>query len=355
MVNYKMNPSPLPNMGDMFVNLQANGRSGHLSHALVEYKKGCVLAFYSNCSCNRGGGHNGFGWIEYKRSTDGARTWDEGRKLDFAWNAFLNERFTVSCEKAVCTGENEIVLFCTRNTGVNGWEPYIEPVALKSTDGGETWSEPVQVSGACGRIYDAKYVDGVIYVLMLHNEMFRATKPEHRYFLYESTDGGASFQVRSELPGDRLQHAYGTMELTEDGRLMVWTYCAADEFNLDYCVSCDMGRTWSETGKSYCAKRIRNPQIARVKGGYILHGRSGCVTEDMPISFVLYTGEDGVHWDEGVYVCDGDPKHAAFYSNNLVLNEEDGSQRMLIQASVPWTGGMWYGRVNIAHWMLEIE
>ncbi len=64
----------------MFVNHEKNGRSGHLSHALVEYRKGCVMAFYSNCSGTRDSwapGHNGFGWLEYRRSVDGGRTWDE--------------------------------------------------------------------------------------------------------------------------------------------------------------------------------------------------------------------------------------------------------------------------------------
>lgn len=360
MVNYKITPAPLPNEGMMFVDHQSAGRSGHMSHALVEYRKGHVLAFYSNCSRNRLCGHNGFGWIEYKRSVDGARTWSEAIRLEYAWSAFLNEPFTVSCEKAVCIGEDEIVLFCTRNTNPNGWEPYIEPVALRSTDGGETWSEPIPVSAERGRIYDAVCEDGIIYALMLHCPDFPATEPEHRYFLYESTDGGCSFHVKSELPGDHMRRAYGSMERAEDGRMIVWVYNVADEYNLDCYVSRDMGATWTEAGKSFCAKRIRNPQVTRVRGGYILHGRSGCVTEDMPISFVLYTGEDGFHWDEGVYLCEGTPLRAAFYSNNLVLDEADGTQRVLIQSSVPWgrgydDGGQWDGRVNIAHWMLEIE
>ncbi len=360
MVKYQVNPAPMPNGGMIFVDHQAQGRSGHMSHALVEYKKGHVLAFYSNCSRNRNRGHSGFGWIEYKRSTDGARTWDEGRKLGYAWDAFLNEPFTVSCEKAVSPAENEIVVFCTRNLNPNGWEPYMEPVALKSTDGGETWSAPISVSSERGRIYDAIFEDGVIYVLMLHNPDFDAHEPEHRYFVYESLDGGASFHVKSELPGDNMKHAYGSMEMTEDGRLMVWTYSRADEYNLDYFISLDRGATWAETGKSFCAKRIRNPQVTRVRGGYILHGRSGCETRELPIHFVLYTSEDGIHWDEGEYLCLGLPRAGAFYSNNLVLDEADGSQRVLIQSSVPWKdwlgeSGEGDGRVNIAHWILDIE
>ena len=89
-----------------FVDHEKNHRSGHLSHALAEYKKGSVIAFYSNCSGTRNKwapGHNGFGWLEYKRSEDGGLTWDAPKVLPYSWESFLNEPFTVSCEKAVST------------------------------------------------------------------------------------------------------------------------------------------------------------------------------------------------------------------------------------------------------------
>ena len=97
----------------LFVDHEKNARSGHLSHALAEYKKGHVIALYSNCSGKRNNwspGHNGFGWLEYKRSADGGLTWDDAKILPYSWESFLNEPFTVSCEKAVSTKENEIVL-----------------------------------------------------------------------------------------------------------------------------------------------------------------------------------------------------------------------------------------------------
>ena len=75
---------------------------------------------------------------------------------------------------------------------------------------------------------------------------------------------------------------------------------------------------------------------------------------------MLYTSEDGIHWDEGEYLCLGLPRAGAFYSNNLVLDEDDGGQRVIIQSSVPWenwlgASGEGDGRVNICHWTLEIE
>ena len=42
----------------------------------------------------------------------------------------------------------------------------------------------------------------------------------------------------------------------------------------------------------------------------------------------------------------------AFYSNNLVLEQQDGSERVLIQAFISW-GGPW--QVNVNHWWLTIK
>jgi hypothetical protein len=337
----------------MFVNHEANGRSGHLSHALAEYKKGHVIAFYSNCSGTRNKwapGHSGFGWLEYKRSLDGGETWDEARVFPYSWESFLNEPYTVSCEKAVSTRENEIVALCIRNENPNGWEPYLEPVAVRSEDGGETWQAPRVICDKKGRIYDALVRDGVIYLLMLANDDFLAAKPEHRYYIYKSEDHGESFSLYGELPGDTKGHAYGAMVVREDGSLVCYEYDSTDEFNLVYHISRDMGRTWEESGRSFCAKRIRNPQVARVGGGYILHGRAGCISKELPMHFVLYTSEDGIHWDEGRYIYAHEGQ-TAYYSNNLVMERDDGAERILIQSSIPYSKGC----VNIAHWVCDIR
>lgn len=353
MVSYRIMPENIPNTGILFANHEKAGRSGHLSHALAEYAPGHIIAFYSNCSGTRNKwapGHNGFGWLEYRRSADGGRTWDAPGTLDYSMNCLLNEPYTVSCEKAVSPAENVILAFCIRNENPNGWEPYLEPVTLISRDGGDTWEEPRQFCSSCGRIYDAFVRDGAVYVFMLAFNDFLTASPEHRYHVYRSTDGGEHFELLSEIPGDYLHHAYGSAVVRDDGAFIFYSYNADDEYRLDYWISHDRGVTWSEQGKSYCAKRIRNPQVAKVRGGYILHGRAGCMSQELPMHFVLYTGEDGIHWDEGVYIC-ASSNGTAYYSNNLVLNEPDGTQRVLIQSSVPYDGG----RVNIAHWWLEMR
>lgn len=353
MIRYKIRPAGLPNPGELFVNHEENHRSGHLSHALVEFAPGKVMAFYSNCSGNRNKwapGHNGFGWLEYRVSEDYGETWGETNVLDYSMQSFLNEPFTVSCEKAVSPSENVIVAFCIRNENPNGWEPYLSPVAVRSFDAGETWEDPISLCEEKGRIYDAFVYDGEIYVLLLANDDFLTSKQEHRYLIFKSSDAGETYERISELPGQYLHHAYGTMATAPNGDFLCYIYNADDEYNLDLYVSHDKGISWQEPIKSYCAKRIRNPQIARVHGGYILHGRSGCVDRNLPMDLVLYQSNDGIHWDDGTVVC-STPGMTAYYSNNLVMDLPDGSQKVLIQSSVPYDKG----RVNISHWLLDIQ
>ena len=351
LVNFEILPYEMA-IGNLFVDHEKNHRSGHLSHALAEYKKDSVIAFYSNCSGKRNKwapGHNGFGWLEYKRSQDGGFTWDDAKIFPYSWESFLNEPFTVSCEKAVSTQENEIVALCIRNLNPNGWEPYLEPVVVRSEDGGETWSDATLLCDKKGRIYDAIVQDGNIYVLMLANDDFLAVKPEHRYYIYKSEDHGKTFFLQGELPGDTNGHAYGTMTI-RDNALLCYEYDSNNEYNLVYHISYDMGKTWAENGKSFCAKRIRNPQIAKVNGGFLLHGRAGCMSQELPMHFVLYTSKDGMHWDEGRYIYESEGK-TAYYSNNLVIDGKNGEQNVLIQASVPYSKGC----VNIGHWILRIQ
>ncbi len=351
-MKFRITPQNIPNEGMLLVDHQKNGRSGHLSHALCEFDEGCVFALWSNCSGGRNRwapGHNGFGWLEYAVSRDWGETWSEKSVLPYSWNSFLNEPFTVSCEKAVSPRRDRIVLLCIRNENPNGWEPYLEPVVLISGDAGRSWGEAKPLCGEKGRVYDAKIYDGAIYVLMLANDDFATHTNEQRYQIYKSTDEGESFFLAGELPGEYLNHAYGALSKLPDGRFIAYSYNGNDEFNLDYWTSAD-GANWTYEGKSYCAKRIRNPQVARVKSGYLLHGRSGCIDPSLPMNFVLYTSEDGVHWDEGRFLCDKRGP-AAYYSNNLVLDRPDGSQRVLIQASVTYDRG----RVNIAHWFIDFD
>lgn len=327
---YRVTPADPAAEGIMFVDHAKKHRSGHMGHALVEYAKDCMLAFYSNCSGSIECGHTGYGWTEYKRTTDGGKTWSDPTVLDYSYESFISGCFNISCEKAVVTDDGVIVLFCLRNKTITRWEPYLEPVVLRSFDNGDTWSEPLYFSDKRGRVMDALYKDGTIYALEFCNDAevyWTGNKPEHVYRLYVSTDNGATFSEKSIPPFNTYGRSYGALEWLPDGRLAAFAYNEHDEFNLDYCISDDLGSTWSAPSVSFCAKRIRNPQICQLNGTYFLHGRSGCVSNMLPFHFVLYTSRDCIHWDEGVYlrITKGEEwGGAAYYSNNCVTGRFGG-------------------------------
>lgn len=352
---YRITPPDIPNNGIMFVDHQMKKRSGHMSHALIEYGENKILAFYSNASAAIEHGHTGYGWIEYKRTTDGGKTWSKPIILDYSYQSFIKGCYNISCEKAVMTNDGTIVLFCLRNRTITRWEPYLEPVILRSQDNGVTWSEPIQFSEYRGRIMDACYRDGIIYALEFCNDAERkwtGNLPEHVYRLYVSTDNGLHFEERSVIPYDTFGRSYGAMEWLGDRRLITYIYNENDEFNMDCCISEDNGFHWSSPFQSFCAKRIRNPQVCSLDKIYFLHGRSGNNDSSLPFNFVLYTSEDGIHWDEGTYLCVTKPEgwgNAAYYSNNCVTGRFGGAKRILIQASVPYFEGC----VNIAHWWID--
>ncbi len=357
--SYRITPPNIPNDGIMFVDHQSKHRSGHMSHALVEYDRGCILAFYSNSSAAIEHGHTGYGWIEYKRTTDAGKTWSAPIVLDYSYQSFIDGRFNISCEKAVVTDNGVIVLFCLLNKKITRWEPYYEPVVLRSFDQGATWSDPIFFSDQRGRVMDALYKDGVIYALEFCNDAeikWTGNLPEHVYRLYISTDDGAHFSERSIVPYDTFGRSYGTMEWLPDGGLITYNYNENDEFNSDCCVSQDKGMTWGNPFPCYFSKRLRNPQLCCLDGVYFIHGRSGGIDHDpaMPCNLVLYSSLDGLHWDEGVFLrVSGENEWGkmAYYSNNCVTGRYGSDKRVLIQSSDPYFEAC----VNIKHWWIDLD
>lgn len=341
----------------IFRNNEKLCRSGHVGHGLAEFEDGKIIDFYANNSPLRFDGHSGYGWWEYKISEDHGKTFGEGRKFPYSWESFLNGCHNAFVEKVVSKKDGRIIAFCTTGslTSQICCEPYYEPKSVISEDGGKTWSEPYTVSPYRGRIFDAKYHDGKIYVLQFCNdaeESFYGNKPEHKYRIFTSNDEKTFIEESEVAFPDTVGRAYGNMVFTANGELIVYAYNVNDEKNMDYAISKDGGKTWAETGNSYVAKNIRNPQVGILDGQYILHGRSG-ENERGAGGFVLYTSADGIKWDEGTMLIEG--KSACFYSNNLTIKSPDGKERMLVQYSEnikdPFTG--WSGRVNVMHLWIE--
>ena len=129
------------------------------------------------------------------------------------------------------------------------WRQFQVPTYISSPDGGYTWSEPSALCDSRGRLYDAKYHNGEILALHFRNDNeinFLGNKPEHVYELHVSRDGGQTFEKRRELPFDTIGKSYGTMGILHNGSIIVYIYNSKAEHTMDYVVSNDGGRTWSE-------------------------------------------------------------------------------------------------------------
>lgn len=347
-------PANPPNDGILFVDHSKERRSGHLGHALVQYERGKLLAFYPNCSGDNGG-HSGVGWMEFKRSEDAGKTWSAPQVLPFTKELFdKHEGRTAMAEKAVVTDKGEIVLFyLICDVSVNPlWQPYWVPLVSRSKDAGKTWSEPKPVSPSRGRVYDAEYQDGEIRALHFANDAikdWRGNAKEHVYELHVSTDGGDTFKKRSELPFITNRRGYGALGRLADGGLIAYVYNSANENMLDYLISMDGGKTWPKAGTSNVSRKIRNPQFTAFGGKYYLHGRSGAYGEGSG-HMILYMSDDGITWDDGVYLRMREAGTGA-YSNSIVVDspEPGGKQRLLIQASHAYEDS----RTNVLHWWLE--
>ena len=325
----------------IFADNEPQHRSGHLGHALTEFAPGKIMAFNSNTSGYRGDGHAHFGWMEYSISEDYGETFGEKIKLPYAWKEFIDGMHTIAVEKAVTLDNGEIVAFCLVNTQENDgcMAPWSCPTLVISADQGKTWSDPIQVTQYVGRIYDVLYHEGVVYILQTCNPVFKGSQPDHLYRLFKSEDNCRSFQEVSVLPFDPIGRGYGALVLKDSGDLMAFAYNIKDEYNMDYTVSHDMGKTWEAPAQSFVDQRIRNPQIGRLDGQYILHGRAGENEGGEFGAFVMYTSEDCIHWSEGTILVD--MRQASFYSENLTLVLPDGSQKMLLKYSENYKDKVW--------------
>lgn len=343
----------------VYVDNEERKRSGHMSHAMVEFEKGKIIDFNSNCSYSRLKGHSAYGWIEYRISEDYGKTFGEIYDFPFAKKAFLDGNFTVSIEKIVSNGNGQITVFCLRNGMLSEvcCEPWSTPYYVRSEDGGKTWGEAKELCCYEGRIYDAVYHSGSIYALEFCNdakETFTGNKPEHVYRIFKSDDDGMTFYEHCIVPfDDTIGRAYGAMQFTTDGRLIVYAYNINDETHMDYIVSKDNGKTWEKSEKCYMANKIRNPQINVLDGQYIMHGRAGAA-----YGFVIYTSADGINWDKGCVL--DDKLISCYYSNNIVVDnpEKPGKKRMLVQFSQNFTYPQnidinWCAMVNVMHMWIE--
>ena len=334
---------------EIYVDNESRGRSGHMSHAMVEFAPNKIIDFNSNCSPVRCDGHSAFGWIEYRISEDGGKTFGEVNELPYSKEAFVDGVFTVSVEKAVACNDGRIVAFCTRNSQFREicCEPWLTPMVVISNDGGKSWMKPTECSPFRGRVYDAVYHDDVIYMLQFCNDAeidWCGNLPEHQYRLFASYNNGESFEEVCVVPIENIGRAYGSLLFDNNGNLHAYAYNVNCEQEMEHVISTDLGKNWKDAGTCHLNMGIRNPQTAFMDNVYILHGRG-----DNGKGLVLYTSEDGHNWDEGFYIST--KKAPCHYSNNIILKNSNGENRLLIQYSDTY----YKGCVNVRHMWLQID
>ena len=132
----------------VYVDNKKRNRSGHMTHAMTLLPNGSFIDFNSNCSPVRCAGHSAYGFVEYRLSSDGGKTYSEVFPLPYSVDSFMDGMFTISVEKAVTCPDGSILAFCLRNTAFEEicCEPWLTPMAVRSRDSGKTWEAPFEVS-----------------------------------------------------------------------------------------------------------------------------------------------------------------------------------------------------------------
>jgi len=358
---FQVVPDGVPNNGLLFVDHQKSDRSGHGGNCLTECRNGDIVAFYSNVSGEIQAGHGAAGWSEYRRSEDGGKTWGPPNVLDYSKRAWEGEEVYSALVFAVTTAPNgTLIAFACRFEG-ELWIKKLPPVYLMSNDQGRTWSDPYPLDTGV----NVEEVSLTLDAVFVHNNQIfavfmggSAAYCDGPYTLYVSENNGETFERRSLLPFD-YQNYYVTAGVLDQGKIIVYSYPyradkVIDEYNINYVISADEGRTWSEVQTTKFARAIRNPQLSSKIGNfYFLHGRSGSLSRD-PGNLVLYSSSDGIHWDDGTILHRKTFKGAYdAYSGNEVIGKYDQTvpNRLLIQSSIAYDAGS--RKVNEHHWWVE--
>ena len=362
-------PSDIPNRGILFVDQEKTATSGHGGSCITECHNGDILAFYTVTWAENWQGHSCAGWSEYRRSSDGGRTWGEPVVIDYSKEIWDSEQVFAAQVFSINTAPNGTLIATVVRFANAKWRKQLPPVYLLSYDHGYTWSEAKEFDESA-TVYDISLTmdtsfvhDDEVFIVFMGGA--QNGNPDGPYSLYVSSDNGESFSKRSLLPFDRRDY-YSAAGVLDNGDIIVYSYPfrhrETDEKNMPYVTSSDGGRTWSEIKTTYFAKAIRNPQMsAKIGDYYFMTGRTGSLNRELigddpgPSNLVLYASNDGINWDEGTLLMSRSivPGGGDCYTANEVVGKYDPSkpERLLIQSSISYSGA----RVNSHHWWVGVS
>lgn len=141
---FRIVPDDLPNQGIMFVDRESIERSGHGCNSLVECDNGDILAFYGNTHPTIKKGHSVIGWTEYRRSTDGGETWGDPVPLEYSEAVPEGREFRSALTGTVVKAPDGTLIAAMIRFSNPNWTTGAPPVYLLSHDHGQTWSEPME-------------------------------------------------------------------------------------------------------------------------------------------------------------------------------------------------------------------
>jgi len=142
---FRVSPENIPNKGILFVNHEEKNRSGHGGHAITECKNGDIIAFYMNTWAENWNGHSCAGWSSYKRSTDGGKTWSDPIDLKYSKEVWNSPDVFSALVFSLVTAPDGTLIATLVRFSDAKWGKQLTPVYLLSHDNGETWSEPFEI------------------------------------------------------------------------------------------------------------------------------------------------------------------------------------------------------------------
>lgn len=186
------------------------------------------------------------GFVAYFRSTNGGATWEPGVKLADGLGEYGGGQ-TIAVD-----GNTLHIPYTKVRNGVGGGDTYY----LRSTDNGQTWSQPVYIgekSPTSDRQARAQVAaaDGRAIVVWQREGRFTGDKlPADRLGYNRSLDGGRTWLGPKILPGDTgVDREHHQIWMTSGGGLHVaWSHGSPDDASspTGYMFSPDYGATWKD-------------------------------------------------------------------------------------------------------------